>query len=326
MKSQTIDFDNYTEDCFALDSLTNSDSIKNISNINILKKRINEFNCNNSAKTISNILYQKYIEIKVQFDNRFDNSKIKKSLDFVLHHLSNKIKNDTLNLKIQLLLFEISTELKLSTIQYNSFSNSIKYGNDDLDVYFKFLRTYSKISKDSVESIFSLLNQNYALNKPNNPNFNLDLYFKTITFYDQVPRILSRRSDKINYYTVNETDLYTQELFKFIVNNYSIFKTKYQSVYDKEIQLVLIHASVTNLTFVETYFKKYFETFNYDFNIIDTPKFIIDNYLKFKYNKQFFGMVKGADSKGKIIELPKLSNNEFQKIMLINFKIENPVY
>ena len=325
-KSQHSYVSDYTKNSFLLDSLTAVDSINNIKEIIVLRNKLTDTYAKYSNKILSDSINNRYLRIKALVDKALvDKAELSQYLLDALHELANKIKNDTLNLKIQFFVFHLSTELKMGKIQYNSFFNTLKYGNDSLDILFLFLADCNSISKDSIEHIFNNLNQNYALNKHYNNNFNLDIYFRTIYFYDQVPRILSRKKNKVLYFNENETDLYVQSVFKFIVSNYKIFDTKYQAIYDKEIQLLLIHASVTNPSFVEFYFKDYFKTFGYDFNIIDSPKFIMDNYLKFRYNKQYFGMAKGMDKNGKINLLPKISEKEFQEILLNNFKLDKSI-
>ena len=221
-----------------------------------------------------------------------------------------------LMLKRQILSFQTSLDYNDLNSNY-IFALSIKNGNDNVQDLLELVNKVACFEENELRTYFCLLNYNYVRNHKL-INSRTDLLLRYIYFQDQLYRIGCYKYKLYNYEFVKENDRLMQDLFEkkaLTESKYYMFSdTYYQMTFD----LLLIHSVTDDIScFFENNFKVYSEGFANNFETIDSLKLLIDLYLKFKYNKQFFNTVYGE---GKVSgsfwgKLPKLNAEELKLII-----------
>lgn len=223
-------------------------------------------------------------------------------------------------------LFNISFQNKLPHAN-RYFLLSINNENNDVEDLISFSRINKNVSKDSLLTLLHIMNTNYLNNKIKSPG-DVDILFRYIIFMDQYFRVKCYDYKTIKYDAVQENDSLLQLLFISVLKNYNNLNMFDGSYYQRTFDLLLIHSvSGRQTTFFDNYFKIYSQPFNNDFKKYNTLKSLIDIYLKFKYNSQYFGTEFGQgelpDKKWGL--LTKMKEEDFISV-LKKLKINNATY
>jgi hypothetical protein len=222
-------------------------------------------------------------------------------------------------------IFIIYNEKKDARSKY--FLNlSISYGNDELDDLLMYYKNNENVSEDTLYQLLHNLNKNYLIN--NKSIGDIDITFRYIYFMDQLYRINCYNKRLFNYSYVRKNDSIMQTIFIPILNGVDSLNILINSCYQKTFSLLLIHSVATpNTMFFENYFRIFSKAFNNDFVSYSELPYLIDMYLKFRYNQQYFGTIGGQgvlpDKSWGL--LPKMDKAEFEDL-LIRLGIYNAIY
>jgi len=211
-------------------------------------------------------------------------------------------------------------------LQTDSLMNKLLTGNDDISIILGLYEINQDLTEDSLLILLNISNQNY-LNNDNSRKAEPDLKFRYIFFSDQYYRIKCYYHKQIEYDVVIRNDSILQSLFLAVVNEHSNLHIFTNSIFQMTYSLLLIHSVSSNIGFFENNFHKYASPFSNNFKNNNSLKAYIDLYLKFKYNKQYFGTEygKGRISDGTFGLLPKISDNEFIEL-LSYLKVYDAIY
>lgn len=208
----------------------------------------------------------------------------------------------------------------------DSLLGQLKNGNEDLTIVTEIYRYDKNLTEDSLNTLFNITNDNYFKNTKSN-NKELDLKFRQICFSDQLFRTRCYYHKTIDYSVVRKNDSLLQVQFIDIQKNHPELNLFDGSFYQPTFDILLIHSVATPKTrFFEDNFSKYTSYFGNDFKEIQI-QLLMDLYLKFKFNKQYFNTDYG---KGVLPDksfgfLQKISDNEL-KYMFSELKISGAKY
>lgn len=201
------------------------------------------------------------------------------------------------------------------------FKSQIIEGDFDLDLVINAYSNDTTFILDSVKKYLEISDRNYIQKKTHRRN--IDLQFRYIYVSDQISRIQCYDRGRINYSDVKSNDSILQKLFieTIALEKPDFFKNQ---IYQETFGLLLIHSVVTPKTnFFMKNFHVYTEEFNNDFKNNRMIQQMLDFYLKFEFNKQYFGTEYGFSSlKHRSKLLPKIPKKKLRKI-LKNLNIEN---
>jgi|WetSurMetagenome_2_1015567.scaffolds.fasta_scaffold490261_1 hypothetical protein len=209
----------------------------------------------------------------------------------------------------------------------DSLMNKLLSGNDDISIILDLYNNNKNLTEDSLLKLLDFSNQ-YYLNNDKTRKSDPDLQFRYIYFSDQYYRVKCYSHKLIKYDIVKRNDSVLQTLFLQKTNEYKNLDLLNYPIYQMTFSLLLTHSVSTLQTdFFVNNFYEYSSAFSNNFIDNKDLKGFIDIYLKFKYNKQYFGTEYG---KGKLPDgtfglLPKIADNEFKEI-LNNLKIKDAVY
>lgn len=216
----------------------------------------------------------------------------------------------------------------LAQVQLNSDSSVAKIlsGQHEVSLILDFYRCNKSVSDDSLFTLLKISDKNYHQNEKKlltDPDFQL----RHITFSDQLFRTKCYVHKLIDYSVVQKNDIVLQNSFLAILQMYPNLDLLTNSTFQTTFDLLLIH-SVTTLEskFFVNNFKTFSIAFSNNFRDFHNLKNIVDMYLKFKYDKQFFGTDsgKGKLPAGSFGLLPKMTGLEFQAV-LKELGIEHPI-
>lgn len=214
-----------------------------------------------------------------------------------------------------------------SQIKADSSLTKILSGHDDVSLILDFYRNDKSLTDDSLYKLLEISNNNY-LRSDKKRTTNSDLPFRQIIFSDQLFRAKCYYHKLIDYSAVQKNDMELQNSFLKLVQKHPDLNILTNSTFQTTFELLLIH-SVTTLEngFFVNNFHKFSKAFSNNFRDFENLKPLVDIYLKFKYEKQYFGTEygKGKLSNGSFGILPKMKEDDFKKV-LAELKINLAVY
>ena len=209
----------------------------------------------------------------------------------------------------------------------DSLLEQLNSGNDDFTIITELYKDDPNLSEDSINKLFKISNENYFKNNLVRDK-ELEMQFRSISLSDQLYRIRCYFHRSIEYSVVQKNDSALQVRFLTLVNEHNNLSLTDRSFYQQTFQLLLIHSVATPKThFFENNFHRYSSGLFNDFKKFTDLQIMLDMYLKFKYNKQFFNTEAG---KGILPDhsfglLPKITDTDFKKV-LSELKVENAIY
>ena len=200
-------------------------------------------------------------------------------------------------------------------------------GQDDVYLILDFYRYNKSLTDDSLYKLLKISNNNY-LRTDKKRTTNPDIQFRQITFSDQLFRTKCYVHKLIDYSIVQKNDVNLQNSFIKILQKHPNLNILKNSTYQTTFDLLLIHSvSTLEKGFFINNFYVYSKGFSDNFKDFENLKQLVDIYLKFRYEKQYFGTEygKGKTSNGTFGLLPKMTENDFKKV-LTDLKVNNAVY
>ncbi len=204
----------------------------------------------------------------------------------------------------------------------DSLLNLIKQGSDNVEIIVELYRINKNLSTDSIKSIMEISNENCKKNfKKEKINFKVECELRDIFLSDQIYRI--------------NCNFHKSKTIREVKMNDSLLQLKFSALYNDSISIellssktfstLLLHSTSTiNSVFFERYFQKYSSLLNNDFSY-NNLRGLMDAYIKFKYNKQYFetGYGNGLLPDNSYGLLERMSEPEF-KTVLEGLNIKNP--
>lgn len=207
----------------------------------------------------------------------------------------------------------------------DSLINQLKQGSSDLSVILDLFQANKTIDEDSLNRLYEFSNQNYRKNAKSE-NINLDIALREIYFSDQKYRIRCYYHGPFDYRVVVKNDSLLQMKFCNLITEHSKINMFQNQIYQMTFDLLLLH-SVTSLhtNFFKNNFQIYSKAFSNNFIEYEGLRILIDNYLKFKYKKQYFGTDWGKDrlENKSFGLLPKMTKDELQ-LIFIDLNVKAP--
>jgi hypothetical protein len=234
---------------------------------------------------------------------------------------------------IYILLIIGSINLNFCQAQYvikssptDSLMKEILSGNDDISIILDLYNNNQSLTEDSLLKLLKISNK-YYLNNDKTRKSDPDIQFRYICFSDQYYRIKCYFHRLITYDVVQRNDSILESIFLAKTNEYNNLNLLTNDLYQKTFGLLLTHSVATTTGFFEHNFYKFSTPFSNNFKEFSNIQTLLDLYLKFKFNKQYFGTEfgKGKLPDGKFGLLPKITEKELKEI-LNNLKIFNAVY
>ena len=310
-----------------LEIATYSPTKHNFKKLNIQIKKADKFHFKNSFE-FRHILCDKYkIGVVLYECQKFDSSLI--YFEFVHNSNIKGLKDDNINYAdLYSKMFNIYILKNISqSSMYLSLSH--KNGNDDLEDLTTYYRHNDNLTHDSIFKMLHFSNINFLNNNTKFVNGDVDLIFRYITISDQLYRIDCYNRNVIKYNVVTSNDSVLQSIFSTIILNIDGLSVLKNPTYQKTFYLLLLHSvsAPNNCYFFEKHFKLFSEAFFNNYIEFSSIKGLIDNYLKFKYNKQFFdtdwGMGRRLDDSWGLLD--KVSETELLQVFK-KLDISNPKY
>jgi hypothetical protein len=316
---------------YKIDSLLNV-AISFPSKINL--KRLNQeikikHSLNIKDTTLLNNKLSKYYLNGLNYYENQENDSAEKMLVYISEkHLTTGLKISSIDYSIlysKLYNISISKNInKAATYLYLS----IKNGSDDIEDLITYYRFNSNCTHDSVFKLLHLSNLNY-LNNVKYVNGDFDLIFRYLTISDQLYRIDYSNRKTIKYNIVSRNDSVLQSIFSSIILNTKGISILKNSTCQKTFDLLLLHSvyNPNDYSFFEKHFSLFSTAYFNNFIEFNSISSLMDNYLRYKYNKQFFnseyGMDRMPDGNRKLLE----KINESEIIEIFNkLGIKNPKY
>ncbi len=200
-------------------------------------------------------------------------------------------------------------------------------GSYDLSIITDLHEHNITLSEDSLNKLFLISNQNYC-DKIKAEDIKLDIKLREIYLSDQIYRNKCYYHQTIKYNIVQSNDSLLQIKFSNLIPDHSKIKMFQNQIYQMTFDLLLIHSvSTLHTNFFENNFHKYSNAFSNNFSEFGDLKGLIDIYLKFKYNKQYFETEWG---KGRLDNksfgfLPRITKDKLDSI-LADLKVIDPKY
>ncbi len=207
----------------------------------------------------------------------------------------------------------------------DSLINQLKQGSSDLSLILDLFHANKTINEDSLNKLYQFSNRNYIKNTKSE-NINLDIALRDIYFSDQKFRIKCYYHGPFDYRVVVKNDSLLQIKFCNLITDHSKINMFQNQIYQMTFDLLLIH-SVTSLhtNFFKNNFHIYSNAFSNDFIEFEGLRSLMDNYLKFKYQKQYFGTDWGKDrlENKSFGLLPKMTKEELHSIF-VDLNVKDP--
>jgi len=187
--------------------------------------------------------------------------------------------------------------------------------NDDIDDLISYYEYNPNLTKDSLENILVIMNKNYLDNNKDIPGGIVN--FRFIYFYDQYYRIKTYIHKEMTLDSLKQKDIHLQNWFIALTYNYNFDNYLYYDSFYKTFQVLLTHSITTLETnFFTNNFYKISSFLGDDFKNLNALKILMDMYLNFKYNKQYFYTQSGKTYvDNTFIYLPKMRYNKFMRIL-----------
>lgn len=218
--------------------------------------------------------------------------------------------------------FVFSQNPAADLIKTDSLLTTLKQGSDNVEIIVELYRINEKLSTDSINRLMEVSNENCKKHFRNEKiNFKVECELRDIFLSDQIYRIKCNFHKTKSIREVKMNDSLLQLKFSALYND-SISSELLSS---KTFNTLLLHSTSTIETvFFDKYFQKYSSIFNNDFNY-NNLRGLMDAYLKYKYNKQYFETGYGygllPDKSYGLLE--RMSESEF-KTILESLNIKNP--
>jgi hypothetical protein len=215
-----------------------------------------------------------------------------------------------------------------SSSKFNdSLLTRLRQGSYDLSIITDLHERNTTLSEDSLKKLVLISNQNYC-NKVKAEDIMLDIKLREIYLSDQIYRNKCYYHKTIKYNVVQRNDSSLQIKFSNLIPDHTKINMFQNQIYQMTFDLLLIHSvSTLHTNFFKNNFHKYSNAFSNNFSEFGDLKGLIDIYLKFKYNKQYFETEWG---KGRLDNksfgfLPRMTKEELDSI-LTDLKIIDPKY
>ena len=209
----------------------------------------------------------------------------------------------------------------------DSLLTQLRKGSSDLSIILDLHKHNKTLSEDSLNKLFLISNQNYR-DKIKAENIMLDIKLREIYLSDQIYRNKCYFHQTIKYNVVQSNDSLLQIKFIDLIPDHRKINMFQNEIYQMTFDMLLIHSVATlNTNFFKNNFHIYSNAFSNNFSEFGDLKGLIDIYLKFKYNKQYFDTEWG---KGRLDNksfgfLPKITKDELDSI-LADLKVIDPKY
>lgn len=292
-------------------------------------KKLNQEIKNNYKKSVKDsIILSKYIKGVFCYENQENDSALK-MLSFVSeNYISTGVKISKIDYSmLYSMLYNIS--LSKNNKKASEYLNlSIKNGNDNLEDLTSYYRYNSNFTHDSIFKLLHYANLNY-LNNTKYINGDLDIIFRYLTISDQLYRIDYSKRKTIKFTDVSKNDSILQTIFSSIILNTKGISIVKNPTCQTTFDLLLLHSvyNPNDYSFFEKHFYMFSNAYFNNFIEFSSLSSLLDNYLRYKHNKQFFnseyGMDRMPDGNRKLLE--KISEESLLEIF-DKLGIKNPKY